>query len=301
MGKTSILYQLPRLLGPSYSTAIIDFQSVDNIESIDTLLQNISRAVCKSMQRQGLKIEALEKNTEGKPFATFRQWLRTTEDAMVEHNKDARILLCFDEYDKLEGTVKLDWKNQFLDTLRSILQSQQRVIVMFTGVKTFEDLGSDWVARFNNAKYVRVSFLKLQDVRLLLEEPTREFKNKYEPGAIEAIFAATRGQPFLTQAVAFELYDLLRKQKRLAATLDDADEAIELAMVSGNVYFENVWDDVGEGGQAILLAIVKGTTPPTFPVDMNLLQANDVIDSRGVFAVPMVERWLKRKIEGDSN
>ena len=298
MGKTSILLQLPVLLGPNFASAIIDLQRADNTESLHTLLRNICDAVRASLASQHVTVARLnDEDVREGPFNAFIKWLEHAEPELPE---DMRILLCFDEYEKLQDIMDRDWPKAFLDTLRHIHQRGQRVVPMFTGVKTFEDLGPESIEHFTNAKYIRVSFLKFEEVRPLLEEPTPELGITYDPGAIEAIFAATSGQPFLTQAVAFKLFDLLRSRGTTMVALSDVGIAIEKAIESGNPYFEYIWQDAGERGQPILSAIAKGTTPPADADAISLLQKSDVLNSNERFHVPMVEQWINKKVRRNS-
>ena len=116
----------------------------------------------------------------------------------------------------------------------------------------------------------------------------------YASGALEAHWDATRGQPFLTQAVAFELVQYLNEQHRKEATPADVEEAVGRALVSGGEYFANVWSDAGTRGQAILRAVVKGESPPDgddHRAAWAWLASTRCSTSAGAFVVPMVERW----------
>jgi hypothetical protein len=166
---------------------------------------------------------------------------------------------------------------------------------MFIGARTFQELGPSWTDRFISARRVRVSFLTREDVELLLTEPIPEFDIKYAPGSLDAIIAATNCQPFLTQAVAFELVQLLNEQQRKKATPSDVETAIARALVSGGEYFANVWSDAGVEGQAILGAIGQGVPPPDFPDARTWLREHDVLNSDEDFAVEMVRRWVNIK------
>jgi hypothetical protein len=79
------------------------------------------------------------------------------------------------------------------------------------------------------------------------------------------------------------------------ATLADVETAIARALESGGEYFTNVWSDAGEEGRAILLAIVKGETPPDLPAAEDRLRNQDLLNSDGRFAAPMIERWVREK------
>ena len=62
-------------------------------------------------------------------------------------------------------------------------------------------------------------------------------------------------------------------------------------------WLDNVehWSDAAEEGRAILLAIVSGETPPDLPAAEERLRNQDLLNSDGQFAVPMIERWVREK------
>jgi len=111
-----------------------------------------------------------------------------------------------------------------------------------------------------------------------------------------AIYNMTKGQPFLTQAVAFELVQYLSQQHRREATVSDVEDAASHALESGGEYFSNLWNDAGDGGRAILGALVAGETVPTSPKARRRLKEQDVLNGAGKFAVPKVERWVRERI-----
>ena len=291
MGKTSILNQLPRLLGPDFALAVVDCQNPAVTESRTTMLRYLSRACSEGLRRRHVRVEPLAASKlEREPFAVFDEWLDTVERAMPA---GMRALLCLDEYERLQATLEAGWGGAFLDALRHTLQHRPRVVLMFTGAHTFQELGPEWTDRFISARRVRVSFLGREDVELLLTKPIPEFDMKYAPDALDAVVAATSCQPFLTQAVAFELVQYLNEQQRREATPEDVETAIARALVSGGEYFANVWSDAGAEGQAILRALAACETPPEFPAARAWLREHDVLDGEGRFAVEMMRRWVK--------
>src|SRR5262249_34535765 len=157
MGKTSILNQLPRLLGPDFAPAVLDCQNPAVSGSAASLLRYLSRTLVDGLQRRRVRVEPLCKETlEREPFAAFDDWLDTAERAIPDR---MRALLCLDEYEHLQRALDAGWGADFLDTLRHTLQHRSKVALMFTGAHTFEEQGPAWTDRFLNARRVRVSFL----------------------------------------------------------------------------------------------------------------------------------------------
>jgi hypothetical protein len=292
MGKTSILNQLPRLLGPNFAPAVVDCQNPAVTGSEAMLLRYLSRTLSTGLQQRRVIIAPLTREAlQSEPLAAFDEWLDEVEKALPD---GMLALLCLDEYESLQRTLEAGWGEQLLDFLRHTLQHRRKLALMFTGAHTFEEQGPAWTSRFLSARRVRVSFLTRDEVVPLLTRPIPEFDLTYAPGALEAILDATAGQPFLTQAVAFELVGYLNEQQRKEATPADVTEAIGCALVSSSEYFANVWYDAGAEGQAILLALVRGQAPPDFPRARNWLCEHDVLKA-DTFAVPMVHAWVEQK------
>jgi hypothetical protein len=293
MGKTSILNQLPRLLGPDFAPAVVDCQNPAVTGSEATLLRYLSRALGEGLRRRRVSVEGLSaQQLAREPYAVFDKWLERVERAMPA---GMRALLCLDEYERLQSALAAGWGAAFLDSLRHTFQHRPRVVLMFTGAHTFQELGPAWTDRFISARRMRVSFLRREDVELLLTRPIPEFDMTYAPGALDALVAATSCHPFLTQAVAFELVQLMNEARRREATTADVEEAAGRALVSGDAYFVNVWGDAGAEGQAILRALAAGEAPPDFPAARAWLREHDVIGADGDFAVEMMRRWVVSK------
>jgi uncharacterized protein len=295
MGKSSLLNQLPRLLGPDFAPAVVDCQSAAVTESQAALLRYLSRAVSEGLRRRRVTLEALSAaKLEREPFGVFDEWLDEVERKLPQ---GMRVLLCLDEYERLQETLDAGWGGKFLDMLRNTLQHRSRIVMMFTGVRSFSELGPAWTDRFLSTRRVRVSFLTEEEVKPLLTRPIPEFDMTYAAGALEAVMRETHGQPFLTQAVAYELVQYLNELQRREATEADVEVAIGRALMSGDAYFANVWSDAGEGGQAVLRAVACGATPPPSPRETAWLREHDVLDANGAFLVPMVERWVRADSE----
>ena len=104
------------------------------------------------------------------------------------------------------------------------------------------------------------------------------------------------GQPYLTWAVAYALVNSLNEQQRKETTIADVDIAQRM-MISGGEYFANVMSDAKSEGRAILRAIAKGETPPEHPKANKWLRDHDVLDESNQFVIPIVERWVREKLE----
>jgi hypothetical protein len=105
----------------------------------------------------------------------------------------------------------------------------------------------------------------------------------------------THGHPYLTQAVAKELVDLLNDEKRQVATFADIKRAAQNATQAGQEYFYNLWDDAEQDGQILLKFAAKGGNAPTGATRTHLREM-DIFDDEGRFAVPLFEDGVKTKM-----
>lgn len=297
MGKSSILKQLPKLLGPDFAVADIDCQRPAVTESSAGLLAMMTRAISAGIKRWQIDIIPLGRNDFGDaPFGVFDDWLQKVEQAVEARSSDSlRILWCLDEFERLQESLDAGWGGKVLDQLRHTLQHRPLFVLLFCGSHTFEEQGPAWTDRFISARRLRVSFLPREDLLPLLTQPCEGFDLTYEPGALDAALDATAGQPFLTQAVGFELVQYLNEDERKVASVADIEEAVKRALITGSEYFADLWNTAGPNGQSVLNTISRGEPAPNDASAIRKLTEHDVLDAEQRFIVPMVERWVRSR------
>jgi hypothetical protein len=303
MGKTSILNQLPALLGTRFLPVLVDCQAPNMAESPAALLRYLSRCLAGALNtRLGivhedvsvrrargavpLELEALR--SDG--YSLFDDWLDAFQARLPT---ETHLLLCLDEFERLQEPVRAGWGIRFLDGLRHWLQHRPLFALMFTGSHTFEQLGPVWTDRFLSARRLKVSFLKADDVRQLLTRPTATFQLTYAPGALERIMEETRGQPFLTQVLASELVHHMNRLRRKEATIADVEATIDDAVERSAEFFADLWFSRNEDERAVLRAAARGEIEPPTSTTGRALREYDLLDDRGDFAVPLVRRWIE--------
>jgi hypothetical protein len=304
MGKTSILNQLPALLGSRFLPVLVDCQAPAMAESPAALLRYLSRCLAGALNTRlgivhedvsvrrargavSLELEALR--TDG--YSRFEDWL---DEYQARLPPETHLLLCLDEFERLQEPVSAGWGIRFLDGLRHWLQHRPLVALMFTGSHTFEQLGPVWTDRFLSARRLKVSFLQADDVRRLLTRPTSTFQLTYAPGALERIMDETRGQPFLTQVLASELVHHMNRLRRKEATILDVDATIDDALERSAEFFADLWFSRTEEERGVLRAAASGHIEPPSSPTARALRDYDLLDDRGDFAVPLVRRWIER-------
>jgi hypothetical protein len=303
MGKTSILNQLPGLLGPTFLPVLIDCQSPATVESQFSLLRYISRCMAnavashpaarRSGERAG-QIMAIDPHAinrfQDNPFSCFEDWL---DGFQASIGQEISILLCLDEFERLDEIMVAGWGARFLDALRHWSQHRPRFALMFAGSHTFEQLGGIWTDRFLSARRLKVSFLNDVDIRRLLTEPIPRFRLRYAPGSLDAIMTATHGQPFLTQVLASELVHHLNSENRKQAELRDIEIVIGDVLQRSAEYFADLWFSRTTEEQEVLRAVARDEPQPIATSATRALRDYDILDESGRFAVPLVMRWVQ--------
>jgi len=141
-GKTSVLNQLPRLLGPDCAPAFLDCQNPAITESLPSLLRDMSRAISEALRRRHISLKPVgSKDLKDEPFAAFLSWLDIVEQKIPER---MRVLLCLDEYERLQRAIDVGWGSRMLDGLRHLTQHRRGIALLFSGVQTLDQLGDVW-------------------------------------------------------------------------------------------------------------------------------------------------------------
>jgi uncharacterized protein len=302
MGKTSILNQLPNLLGPDFLPTVVDCQAPATVESQPALLRHISRCLSSALKlRPGIarggdetsgRLGAIPLSLDelqNDPFSVFEDWMDAFQQRLLPN---ARVLLCLDEFERLQEVIQSGWGARFLDGLRHWMQHRPHFALMFVGSHTFEQLGPVWTDRFLSARRLKVSFLGPEDVRKLLTQPTPTFNLRYAPGALEAVLQATKGQPFLTQVLASELVHQMNRTRRKEATSDDVCLSISAALERSGEYFADLWFSRTEEERDLLLDLARGRQDTRRNAVSRGLREYDLLNSQGEYAVPMVRQWV---------
>lgn len=270
MGKSSTLKQLPNLLGAHYLPIVYDLQIRGVSSSTDGFLNTIVGEIYKVVSARGIRVRKLEqahlreasRRNEAEVYRLFDEWLDDLENTL-EH-EDRTLLLLFDEFEKLEeagqdGYLNL---NLLLDWFRSTIQNRPRVALLFSGVRTFGEMGANWAGYFINAQTLKVSFLQPSEAHHLITQPVPHFPSHdiFVDGVVEQIIHVTGCHPFLIQAVCSALIENLNADNRERAELQDVAVAVKQVLENWwDTYFRDLWERSDQNQQTCLIALRHGS------------------------------------------
>ncbi|HEX7735988.1 MAG TPA: hypothetical protein VF458_14075 [Ktedonobacteraceae bacterium] len=323
MGKTSALQQLPYLLGSSYISVFYNLQQPSLYAGTATFLGFLAEGITREIKARALKVNPLVYSAlrlqpgDAHVYRAFETWLDHVEELLTR--EDRMLLLTFDEFEALEEIEKARYMDvhQLLNWMRSIIQFRPRVVLLFSGVKTFTEMGEqgvlDWVGYFINVQMLRISFLKPDEARHLILHPTAEYPGPeiFPPTVVDAIIHETGCHPFLLQAVCSTLITLLNVQKQETATLDDVRHATDRVLEEWISHFAHLWQRTNLEQRACLKILLTHAQAGEEQIAtlawldekiarrslLQLLRRDLVLrnpDSTYSIAVPMFQNWLER-------
>jgi uncharacterized protein len=315
MGKTSVLLQLPRLLGPTFVPAFVDMQSVQVRESLPAFFHSLTSASARALRRRGCTVAGLEiANLGENPFTAFSEWM---EEVGQQLGPERHLLLCLDEFERLEASIREQrLPSELMDEIRHIIQHHPRIVLLFAGSHRPDELDLNWPDTLISTKLIRVGYLSAEDAEQLVTHPVPDFAISYAPGAVARVLELTRCQPYLVQALCYELVNHLNVAGRREATVEDVQAGLERALESAHLYFAEMWRQFPENQRILLevlaerpegegvdtLAKAARSTPELVRMDLKRLESRSTLEQiahtdRWRYQVPMVASWVVRQGE----
>ena len=312
-GKTSLLYNLGKLLPNSIIPMFVDLQGAPSLANNYTgFLYNLARGMINSAKKEAVTLPPLTRETlKDDPFTCFDEWLDRVEEVLEQNTA----LLMLDEFEVLDSAIN---KGRFdeqdvLGMLRHLSQHRPRFKLMLAGSHTIEEY-QRWASYLINVQVVHISYLEVESARKLIEFPLKDFALRYEPDAVERVLEFTRCHPFLVQLLCSEIVAYKNEQDpsvRLLATLDDVEAAVTEALDTGIFFFADIQNNqVSLVGLDILRfmaargegAIVNKNTilqeiPGASESDFQRLLQRELIEEVGDgyrFQVELIRRWFAR-------
>lgn len=313
MGKSSIIKQLPVLLGPRYIPIFYDLQTPGILATIAAFFDAIISGVEKQFQSRRFPFQKLERRqldeaqqqSELAVYDLFEQWLRGIEQTLEE--TDRTLILAFDEFEKLvdaEDSTTLNLELLF-DLFRSIMQNRPRFALLFSGAKMVGDMGLRWVGYFVNVERIKVGFLHEADAHDLIVNPVPAV---FSEEITQEIMRITYCHPFLVQALCKQIIEILISETRAVATMEDVARAVKEVFETWTSYFWDLWNrcDLEQRRCLLTLHTLSGAEIETITLHTGLerqsilfalekLQMRDMVlheHAHYRIAVPLFAQWL---------
>jgi uncharacterized RDD family membrane protein YckC len=234
-GKTSVLYQIrDGVLGDSFLPVYLNMQQLAGMDSNGLLRALVNNTQEAMRERLGLPAEKLP--PAGGQIITFtelREFLRTVL-AMLD---DTALLLMIDEYEVLQDLLA---DKDVVHQLQSLLEQESKLYVLFTGSQKLESLKqSRLLVLVDNARYIKISFLKPEETLRLIREPSQGMLEFME-GVPEQIGGYTAGHPFYTQLLCQAIFDNVKAGGKVEPR--HVDEAVQQFLQNPSPHLILTWN-----------------------------------------------------------
>jgi hypothetical protein len=289
-GKTSVLYQLHRHLGPRYRCVFIDLHGL-SLDGMGNLLHGIASSVSRDLRRSHqLTVEVPDRSLFlADPRSAFENaFLDAVWSALGE---DDHLVLMLDEAVRLHEEVqagRLD--REVFEFLRHLMQHFTRLNFVFSLGSGLEEMAKDYAFMFSVSLYRRISFLEPAAARELITRPAR---GCYEvtPQAVAKILQVTSGHPYYTQLVCHCLFDAWSRAPKPVMDAADVEAVLAEAIELGSANLTYVWEDSAPEEKALMAGIATAMRHGPDPVPIG-----NALDAWGELGVRLPEREVARAL-----
>ncbi len=320
-GKSSMLLQMEKHLGSDrYVCAYIDLQGVESSNDTATFIHRLATVVYRQLHERGIALaRPMPADFASGPLTHFREHFLPE---IFDQIPGRRLLLMLDEFEEIETRIKAGHLDPgLLNSLRSLMQHEQRLSFILSGAHRLHELTSDyWSTLFNITRYVKIGFLDRQSSERLICEPVAEHVT-YDPLAVNKILDATACQPYFIQLLCLELFNKFKRDNKNYLTVQDVNQALQAVIASGSGQFDFIWTKAAPLERLVLAAVadLSGASKDRVTlsamgqrlknlyvrveemqlrealnhlVDIEVLNANEQYDSF-IFPVDLMRLWLK--------
>jgi hypothetical protein len=249
-GKTSVLYQLHRQLGPGYRCIFIDLHGLD-LTGMGNFLLDIANSISRGLQREyQLTVQVPDDEIFlANPRSAFETAFL---DAVWSVLGKDHLVLMIDEAVRLDEEVRAGRiEREIFDYLRHLMQHYAQLNFIFSLGSNLEGMRKEYAFLFSVSLYHRISFLESAASRDLIIEPVREHY-QVAPQAVTKIARITSGHPYYTQLICHCLFDQWSRAPKPVMTEADVNAVLSDAIELGSPNLTYVWEDSTSEEQAVM-------------------------------------------------
>lgn len=274
IGKTSTLLQLVNgALGralrefPEQSIIPIYFNLAEmEIEETGEFFAKVSHIIARTLRNWGISIPAPTSwPVQGKGYKLFDEYLDEVELALKD---DVLLVLVLDELEILQklledGSIDQD----LMPYLRSLMQLRSRLAFIMAG--SWRLRGDFWKLLVSAGDHMELAPLSRRDTERLIREPVQPLV-RYDELAVEHIWRATLGHPYLTQLICHRLLHNIDQNgvRQKMITVDQVHQVLVRLLDEDDSFLIRIWEGLNESERQIIttLAELQGPGDDAIPI-----------------------------------
>lgn len=223
----------------------------------------------------------------------------------MKYGEKYKVCIVFDEFQEIENIEGLENK------LRSIIQNHSNISYVFLGSKKsiINAMFSDTKRPFyKSVKHLTLSPISKDDWKSCIIQEFKKSKKTINETIIDKIFEITKGFPYYTQQLCYEIWELTKKE----VSEDILNLALNKLLKQEREYFIAIWDNLTQNQKKALkiVLITNGENiygddraieilkPSSLQTAIKKLIEKDILDRRDryYFQDPLFEYWLREEI-----
>jgi len=255
-GKTTYLQDLAQRLHAEEKYYAL-YCSLENLQGVVDPKDGIPEIVRKI--KTTLRFSSIPKReifAESADYDSFTSVLQT-ELTVFSMALDKPLVILFDEADCLSEGTLITFLRQLRDGYNSRRTTPFVHSIALVGMRNIRDfkarvrpdsesLGS--ASPFNIVtRSLTIQNFSQQEIVELYAQHTAETRQRFEPEAIETVWQQTFGQPWLVNAIAYEvIYDMLQSDFSKPVTADLVEKAIQTIILRRDVHIDSLLERLKE-------------------------------------------------------
>lgn len=223
----------------------------------------------------------------------------------MKYGEKYKVCIVFDEFQEIENVEGLENK------LRSIIQNHSNISYVFLGSKKsiISAMFSDTKRPFyKSVKHLTLSPISKYDWKNCIIQAFKKSKKTIDETIIDKIFEITKGFPYYTQQLCYEIWELTEKE----VSEDILNLALNKLLKQEKEYFIAIWDNLTQNQKKALKVVlitngeniygddraIEILKPSSLQTAIKKLIEKDILDKRDryYFQDPLFEYWLREEI-----
>ncbi len=275
IGKTSTLYQL---MNGTLGRALREFPdhplipvylNVDELDARSTgdFFSWLSEIIARNLRNRGIDVPApVSWPANGQGYRLFDQYLDQVETSLPT---DSLLVLILDELERLRDPIeKGDLDYDILPYLRSLMQHRSRLSFILAGTHRLKE--DFWQLVFNAGENLELTLLSRRETERLIREPVQPMV-RYDDLAVEHIWRASAGHPYLTQLICHRLIQSENQDenRQKIITIDQVNLVLEQILEEDDGYLLHCWEELSQAEHQLLssLAELQGPANEAIPFE----------------------------------